>query len=218
MKLPPCTGLDRETANPNAGGGVKKKNLDAPKYPMTAFVAFAREERAAAKQAHPNHNSADIMKTLAVWWKKAPKEVRKRYFDEAFERRHTYFVALEAWQKQQEEEEKEEDQLLTKGGNQKEAAILPAARTAVQFSHQGNVERAARPSSLADRSTPSDKSLAVARDLSKRACLANEAFRSTFDRRSNRHTEKRRALADAAIIHQLLTRSQSRDDSKCNLW
>ncbi len=221
VKLPPFAGLDRETANHNAGGDVKKK-LDAPKYPMTAFVAFARDERAAAKQAHPNHNSADIMKTLAVWWKKSPKEVRKRYFDDAFERRQAYFVAVEASQKQEQQQQQDQDQFCTKVGNQKEAASSLAAMTAVHDSQQGNEDRAARFSpALANRCTLSAESIAVARDLSKRACLANEAFRSTFSRRStfsNLHAEKSRSLADAAIIQQLLMRSQSRDDSKCNLW
>ena len=46
-----------------------KKDPDAPKRPMSAFLAFSNQRRAALKRKNPDATNADLSKMLSVQWK-----------------------------------------------------------------------------------------------------------------------------------------------------
>ena len=56
---------------------AKKKDPDAPKKPLTAYMVWLQENRAAIKDKHPGISLIDIAKKAGEMWKEvADKSVR----------------------------------------------------------------------------------------------------------------------------------------------
>eukprot|EP00521_Asterionellopsis_glacialis_P010083 CAMPEP_0195291192 /NCGR_PEP_ID=MMETSP0707-20130614/7331_1 /TAXON_ID=33640 /ORGANISM="Asterionellopsis glacialis, Strain CCMP134" /LENGTH=394 /DNA_ID=CAMNT_0040351459 /DNA_START=180 /DNA_END=1364 /DNA_ORIENTATION=+ len=86
------------------------KDPDAPKRPMSAFLAYSNSKRAGLKRKDPSLSNADVSRILSKAWRAAPEEERKRYIDQEFKLRQEYKVAIEAWRVQSEKKKEAERQ------------------------------------------------------------------------------------------------------------
>lgn len=86
---------------PTGGSGTRKqKDPNAPKRPMSAYLAFANGKRAEVKAQHPDNSNGEISKILSQMWKEAPEDVKKKYRDEEAALWETYRVVSLEWRKQ----------------------------------------------------------------------------------------------------------------------
>lgn len=81
-----------------------KKDPDAPKRPMSAFLAFSNQRRAALKRKNPDATNADLSKMLSVAWKEASPEFKAEYVEEEARLRAQYKINILAWRKKKSEE------------------------------------------------------------------------------------------------------------------
>lgn len=117
----------------------KRKDASAPKRPMSAFLAFANSRRADVKRTMPNASNGDTSRALAVMWREAPAEVRKRYIDEELQKREEYLVAVADWKKHKEEEKRLEKTQIeeTEKGNVGHNALNQAWNSGGVLSFRG---------------------------------------------------------------------------------
>lgn len=59
----------------------KPKDPEAPKRPMSAFIAFANSRRAEVKADNPECSNGDISRLLSAMWKDTPDIIRQKYRD-----------------------------------------------------------------------------------------------------------------------------------------
>ena len=114
-----------------------KRDPDAPKRPMSAFLAFSNKRRAALKRENPKATNADLSKMLSVKWKEATPEFKASFIEEEAKLRAKYKIDIVAWRKKKSEE------LKTTMANhalqvskEKEAAKLEAAKKQQQIQQQ----------------------------------------------------------------------------------
>ena len=86
-----------------AGRGRTPKDPDAPKRPMSAFLAFSNKRRASVKASNPDASNAELSKILSKMWKEAPEGVRKTYVDEEAGLRQQYHASMSEWRKKEKE-------------------------------------------------------------------------------------------------------------------
>lgn len=83
-----------------------KKDPDAPKRPMSAFLAFSNQRRAALKREHPNATNSDLSKMLSKSWKEASAEFKAAFVEEEAKLRAKYKSDIVIWRKKKSEEMK----------------------------------------------------------------------------------------------------------------
>ena len=76
---------------------VYKKDPQAPKKPMSAYLSFSNSRRASVKRENPNATNAQVSKTLATMWKNAPEAVRQEYINTEATLRERYKVDIANW-------------------------------------------------------------------------------------------------------------------------
>lgn len=81
-----------------------KKDPDAPKRPMSAFLAFSNQRRAALKRTTPDATNSDLSKMLSVAWKEASPEFKSEYIEQEARLRAQYKINILAWRKKKSEE------------------------------------------------------------------------------------------------------------------
>ena len=81
----------------------RRKDPNAPKRPMSAYLAFSNSRRAIATKENPVATNSEISKILSKMWKEAPQEVKQKYIDEEAELREEYKVAMTKWKKEAKE-------------------------------------------------------------------------------------------------------------------
>lgn len=54
----------------------KKRDPNAPKVPLTAYMFFCRENREKVKELHPNFSFGEFGKELGRLWKQSDSSVR----------------------------------------------------------------------------------------------------------------------------------------------
>lgn len=86
----------------------KAKDSNAPKRPMSAFLAFANSRRAEVKRQMPEADNGELSRALSKLWKDAPVEIRQQYIEEEKEKRKDYLVAIANWRIVDEEEKRVE--------------------------------------------------------------------------------------------------------------
>lgn len=74
-----------------------KKDPNAPKRPMSAFLAFSNQRRASLKRSNPSLTNSDLSKALSQIWKNSPPEIKKEYIDQEAHLRAKYKEAMVAW-------------------------------------------------------------------------------------------------------------------------
>lgn len=77
------------------------KNPDAPKKPMSAFLAFSNERRGAVAQANPQMNGTEISCLLSKLWKECPKDVKQQYREKEAKERQAFKKVRAEWEEQQ---------------------------------------------------------------------------------------------------------------------
>ncbi|KXS19850.1 high mobility group box, partial [Gonapodya prolifera JEL478] len=58
-----------------------KKDPDAPKRPLTAYMLFAQEKRPEVKAANPDATFGEMGKLIGAEWKKLDDSEKKKYQD-----------------------------------------------------------------------------------------------------------------------------------------
>ncbi|KAJ3342298.1 Non-histone chromosomal protein 6 [Gonapodya sp. JEL0774] len=64
-------------------GGRKKKDPNAPKKALTAYMLFAQEKRPEIKAANPDAGFGDMGKLVGAAWKNLSDAEKKKYQDKA---------------------------------------------------------------------------------------------------------------------------------------
>jgi HMG (high mobility group) box len=84
------------------------KDPNAPKRPMSAFLAFSNKRRASLKRETPDASNADLSKMLSQQWKEAPEAIKKKYIEEESGLRETYKREMGKWRVRVTEEKRVE--------------------------------------------------------------------------------------------------------------
>jgi hypothetical protein len=85
---------------PSGGAGSRKqKDPNAPKRPMSAYLAFANGRRAEVKAQNQECSNGEISKILSNMWKEAAEEMKKKYRDEETSLWDTYKSGIVEWRK-----------------------------------------------------------------------------------------------------------------------
>ncbi|GAX21669.1 upstream-binding transcription factor [Fistulifera solaris] len=82
------------------------KDPNAPRRPMSAFLAFSNKRRASLKREHPTATNADLSKMLSKAWKELSPEMKQEYVQEEAELRAKYKTDAVVWKKKKAEEAK----------------------------------------------------------------------------------------------------------------
>jgi len=72
----------------------RRKDPNAPKRPMSAFLAFSNERRGALKKEYPEASNADLSRMLAKMWKEAPSVFKAPFIEKEKELRERYKTAI----------------------------------------------------------------------------------------------------------------------------
>jgi hypothetical protein len=81
-----------------------RKDPNAPRRPMSAFLAFSNKRRAALKRQTPDATNSDLSKMLSKMWKEATPEFKLDYVNEEAILRAKYKVDIVAFRKKRSEE------------------------------------------------------------------------------------------------------------------
>ncbi len=81
-----------------------QKDPNAPKRPMSAFLAYSHAKRAEVKKKSPNMNNAEISRVLAQLWKDAPEEEKKEHIEKEYQLRQKYLSEIAVWRENTEKE------------------------------------------------------------------------------------------------------------------
>lgn len=85
-----------------------QRDPNAPKRPMSAFLAYSHAKRAEVKAENPGMNNAEISRVLSQMWKVAPEEEKKEHIDKEYELRQKYLSEIAIWRENTEKELKEQ--------------------------------------------------------------------------------------------------------------
>jgi len=85
-----------------------QKDPNAPKRPMSAFLAYSHAKRASVKVKNPELNNTEISRLLVRTWKEAPEEDKREYIEQESQLRQKYLSEIAVWRENKEREIKEE--------------------------------------------------------------------------------------------------------------
>eukprot|EP00591_Stephanopyxis_turris_P010929 CAMPEP_0195510726 /NCGR_PEP_ID=MMETSP0794_2-20130614/3291_1 /TAXON_ID=515487 /ORGANISM="Stephanopyxis turris, Strain CCMP 815" /LENGTH=136 /DNA_ID=CAMNT_0040638203 /DNA_START=90 /DNA_END=496 /DNA_ORIENTATION=+ len=85
------------------GNKRAKKDPNAPKRPMSAFLAYSKKMRSQVKNDHTAINNVDVSKMLAEMWRNLPKDERDVFIEKEAQQRAVYKVAIAKWRKERDE-------------------------------------------------------------------------------------------------------------------
>eukprot|EP00934_Nitzschia_sp_Nitz4_P009101 Nitzschia sp. Nitz4//scaffold4_size323378//217227//219427//NITZ4_000684-RA/size323378-snap-gene-0.464-mRNA-1//-1//CDS//3329553471//9091//frame0 len=77
----------------------RSKDPNAPKRPMSAFLAFANSRRAEVKANHPKGTNGEISKLLSKMWKELSEEDQKEYREKEAVLWSAYREEMKAWRR-----------------------------------------------------------------------------------------------------------------------
>lgn len=80
-----------------------RKDPNAPKRPMSAFLAYSQKMRSVVKNENQHLSNTEISKLLADMWRDAPQDIRREYIEQESEQRERYKVEMDEWRTKQEE-------------------------------------------------------------------------------------------------------------------
>lgn len=120
----PESGADSDTEKK---GKKRKKDPNAPKRALSAYMLFCNDKRAEVKEENPNIENKEIMKVLAERWKELSGEDKKEFDEKANEEKERYKKAMEKY-KQSGGGAKEKPKEKAKPAAKKAAAKPPAKK------------------------------------------------------------------------------------------
>ena len=81
-----------------------QKDPNAPKRPMSTFLAYSNAKRAEVKKKNPTMNNVELSRALAQMWKEAPDEEKKDHIDKEYQLRQTYLSEIAIWRENTDKE------------------------------------------------------------------------------------------------------------------
>lgn len=116
-----------------------QKDPNAPKRPMSAFLAYSHAKRAEVKKKNQNMNNAEISRVLAQMWKGAPEEEKKDHIEKEYNLRQKYLSEIAVWRENTEKElndqRKHREDIAMKTVAARGAAMAEDARDPSQSHH-----------------------------------------------------------------------------------
>ena len=108
----------------------KGKDPNAPKRPMSAFLAFSNSKRSIVKRRVGDAKNSEISKILVQMWKDASEAEKKPYIDEEYRLRQQYKNAMADWKRRSEEEreERENEAMEALREGKQPATVVPSKR------------------------------------------------------------------------------------------
>lgn len=97
---------------PGASAAKKIRDPNAPKRPMSAFLAFANSRRAEVKAQNPDCSNGEISKILSRMWREAAENVKQKYRDDEAALWAAYKVGMQEWRKKNDGRKKASKQAL----------------------------------------------------------------------------------------------------------
>jgi non-histone chromosomal protein 6 len=85
-------------------GNEKKKDPNAPKRPLTSFMHFSQDQRAAVMKANPDASFGELGHLLGAKWRKTTTAQKKKYEAKAATDKVRYTKAMAAYEGQKIEE------------------------------------------------------------------------------------------------------------------
>lgn len=86
-----------------------KKNPNAPKRPMSAFLFFSQTKRKSIKDEYPGIRNTEVSRILGDMWKKASPEEQAPHIEREAAERQKYKVAIAKWREGEARRKKEEE-------------------------------------------------------------------------------------------------------------
>lgn len=83
--------------DPSFQTGRKKKDPNAPKRSLSAYLYYCADHRGAVKEQHPGKKITEIASQLAEQWRNLPDKERIKYQEQAQEDKTRYASEMEAW-------------------------------------------------------------------------------------------------------------------------
>ena len=80
------------------------KDPNAPKRPMSAFLAYSNSKRSAIKRENTGLANGEVSRVLAAKWKNADKQEKQVYIDEELTLRMKYKTSIALWRSNEETE------------------------------------------------------------------------------------------------------------------
>lgn len=96
-----------------------KKNPEAPKRPMSAFLYYSQEKRSHVKQNNPGMKNTEVSRILGKMWQDATDEERAPHIEREKVEREKYKASMANWRKKEEGRKAETEKL------RKETSIAP---------------------------------------------------------------------------------------------
>lgn len=78
-----------------------KKNPNAPKRPMSAFLFFSQDKRRVIKGANPGMRNTEVSRVLGGMWKNASAEERAPHIEREAAEREKYKVEIAKWREEE---------------------------------------------------------------------------------------------------------------------
>jgi high mobility group protein B1 len=96
-----------------------KKNPDAPKRPMSAFLYYSQEKRSHVKENNPGMKNTEVSRILGKMWQDATDEERAPHIEREKVEREKYKASMASWRKKEEGRKAETEKL------RKETSMTP---------------------------------------------------------------------------------------------
>lgn len=80
------------------------KDPDAPKKPMSAFLAFSNERRKIVARANPNMSGTQISSLMSKLWRECPEHMKQSYRDQEAREREIFKQAFAVWERKKDAE------------------------------------------------------------------------------------------------------------------
>jgi len=80
-----------------------RKDPNAPKRPMSAFLAYSQKMRSVVKQDNQHLSNTEISKLLAVMWREAAEDIRREFVERESIQRAQYKIDMNIWRTKQDE-------------------------------------------------------------------------------------------------------------------
>jgi hypothetical protein len=113
-----------------------RKPKDAPKRPMSAFLAFSNTRRMEVMKHNPNLNQAQISALLSKMWNEASDDVREAYIRHELEARERYKKEIAVWR-----EEEKRKMIKTRSAREEEASDIANSIIFSKANEQLNFDR-----------------------------------------------------------------------------
>ena len=139
------------------------KDPNAPKRPMSAFLAYSNSKRSAIKRENTGLANGEVSRVLAAKWKNANKKEKQVYIDEELTLRMKYKTSIALWRSNEAQEKevqhKTREEMTRRTMEARTRHNLEAPTSLLEEEHSGEAMHSHRDASfLPSREVPSHRS------------------------------------------------------------